>query len=114
MNRPQADLQWATKQVDAGRKFVILDNLSAFRDAATGEFLNISAVNRFCKSLGFIIDENNWTANIAKIELVTKVPEMVEFERSLDYELTNYQVYKPLHPKAKVDLKLKRNEITTH
>ncbi|MCH8019404.1 DUF2194 domain-containing protein [candidate division KSB1 bacterium] len=111
MNRPQAYLQWATKQVDAGRKFVILDNLSAFRDAATGEFLKISAVNRFCKSLGFIIDDTNWTSNIAKIELVNKVPEMVEFERSLDYELTNYEVYKPLHPKTKVYLKLKRNDI---
>ncbi|TDI95134.1 MAG: DUF2194 domain-containing protein [Caldithrix sp.] len=111
MNRPQAYLQWATKQVDAGRKFVILGNLSAFRDTATGEFLKISAVNQFCKALGFIIDDTNWTVNMARIELVYKDPEMVEFERSLDYELTNYEIYKPFHPKTKAYLKLKRNDI---
>lgn len=111
MNRPQAYLRWATRQVNAGRKFVILGNLSAFRDAVTDEFLKISAVNQFCKNLGFIVDGTNWTSNIAEIELVSKVPEMVEFERTLDYELTNYEVYKPLHPKTKVYLKLKRNDI---
>ncbi len=111
MTRPQAYLRWAGKQVDAGRKLVILGNLSAFKDAGTGALLDLSVINEFCQRMGFKIDDNNWTSNTARIELVYKEPQMVEFERSLDYDLTNYEVYRPFAQKTKVYLKLKRNDI---
>lgn len=111
MHQPKAFLEWASRQIDAGRRFVILGNLGVFKDARTDEFLKIGEVNQFCKRMGFTIVTANWTENPTRIELVHKDPEMVEFERSLDYELTNYEIYKPDDSESKVYLKLKRNDI---
>ncbi|MFQ5677212.1 MAG: hypothetical protein ACE5G1_15070, partial [bacterium] len=111
MNRPQAYLRWAAEQINRGRKFVVLGNLGAFKDAATGELLALNVVNEFCNRLGVLAGDAHWTENSARIELVFKDPQMVEFERSLDYELTNYEVYKSSNSKNQVYLKLRRNDI---
>lgn len=110
MDAPVAYLRWATRQVQAGRRFVILGNIGAFMDRQTGKFLKIAKLNQFTNKLGFMIKTANWTEEPSLIELVYKDPEMVEFERTLDYEVTQYEHYSVTVPGSKVYLKLRRND----
>lgn len=111
MEKPAAYLKWASKQIAAGRKFVILGNIGAFRQRQSQQFLPIAEINTFTNKLGFAINKINWTKNPAKIELISKNSEMVEFERDLKYELSNYEHYNSVNPANKVYLKLKRKDL---
>ncbi len=110
MRQPENYLNWAEKQLNAHKKYVILANIGAFQNSATGELLPIEEINQFTRKMGFTVDDNNFTQDVTKIDLVRKVPKMVEFERSLDYELTNYEGYHSINPRNKVYLQLKRND----
>ncbi|MFQ5824478.1 MAG: hypothetical protein ACE5JB_10520 [bacterium] len=107
IKQPEKYLNWASQQIVAKRKFVILGNIGAFKDATNGKDLKIDVVNNFCKRLGFIVDDENLIEDVTKIELVYKDANMVEFERSLNYELNYYSRYRSTNSKNKVYLKLK-------
>lgn len=111
MRRPEQYLTWAEAQVRTGRQFVILGNLGAFRDAESGEFLPIKRVNKFLRTLGFVADNRHWTNDISRTELVSKTPIMVEFERTLDYELDNFEIYRLVDESCRPYLILQRNDV---
>ncbi len=111
MNQPEKYLNWASRQIAANKKFVVLGNLLDFKNKKNGKPVSLTAINKFCQRLGLVAGGISWTDDITKIELVSKVPGMVEFERSLDYELTFYAKYTSVHPQNKIYLKIKRNDL---
>jgi len=102
---------WAARQIQSGRRFIILDNLGAFRDSRTKETTPLDVVNRVYQSLGLEY-EGSWTGNPFIIETVSKDSSMVEFERSLDKEVGIYAKLKSLDLKNKIYLQLNRTDIS--
>ncbi len=111
MRNAEKYLTWAERQINFGRKVVILGEIGAIKNRGNADFLPASRINQFAKKIGFVVDEDFWSDDIAKIELVKKVPEMVEFERTLDFELTQYSKYRSINRKNKVYLSIRRNDI---
>jgi len=111
MPDPEAYLDWATAQVNAGTKYVILGDIGAFQNTTDSRQTPRSAINAFTSKLGFKVGEQNWTADVTKIALVDKDAEMVEFERALTYELSNYERYRTTDPNSRVYLRLRRRDI---
>ncbi|MFQ5651604.1 MAG: hypothetical protein ACE5IY_16835 [bacterium] len=110
MSEPEAYLGWARRQVEAGRKFVILGNLGAHKEARSGRQVRQAALDAFTKKLGFVAGGVQGTTDLTKIELTFKDPAMVEFERKLDFEITHYEKYRARHPKSRVYLRLRRTD----
>ena len=112
MRWPVRYIRWASEQVAAGRKYVILGNIGAFVDRETGKTIDINLINQFCKLMGFRVDNTVTTNEMTRIELVYKDAKMVEFERTLDYELQYFiKLTLAKDPGSNVYLKLKRNDI---
>ncbi len=111
MAEPEAYLQWAKQQVLAGRKFVVLGNIGAFRRSRTRTQVSTRAINDFAHAIGFNVDDRNSTTDAGKIEVVARDPEMVEFERSLDHEVLYYEKNNVTDAASKVYLSLQRNDI---
>ncbi|MCG8605255.1 DUF2194 domain-containing protein [bacterium] len=109
MRHPEQYLKWAARQVAAGRKFVIIGDVGATVDSRTGKLTDTDATRQFYERLGFQIDNSMNTDDPSRIELVFRDPQMVEFERSLDYEVSYYRRITPLWPeKTNVYLRLQR------
>lgn len=111
MADPEAYLQWGLRQLRAGRKFVILGNPGAFKHAETGRLVDKTLLEQFYAAIGFRQQPDLWTDSMPLIELVFKDATMVEFERSLDYELSNYAFYRLTQSDGEVYLKLRRNDL---
>jgi hypothetical protein len=111
MRNPQQYLKWATRQVEAGKKFVIIGDAGVTVNSKTGKHTDANAINQFYERLGFEVDDSMITDEPSRIELVYRDPQMVEFERRLDYEVSYYRQIKPLAPeKTKVHLRLQRTD----
>ncbi len=111
MQEPEAYLSWAARQVQAGRKFVIFGNLGAFRDRDTLLPVRSELLQRSCRELGFVPGSVESTDDLTRIELMQKVPDMVEFERRLDYEITDYQHFRAVSPQSQIYLTLQRRDV---
>ena len=109
MKNPEGYLTWASRQVDAGKRFVILGSIGAFKDKGTGVLLPPQKINKFAGKVGFAVG-NSFTTDTRKVELVTKIPQMVEFERSLDHEFSNYGKYTLTRPGVKPYLVVRRQD----
>lgn len=101
---------WATRQIQRGKKFVILDNLGAFRDTLTKETTPLEVVNKVYQALGLDY-EGNWIRNPFVIKVSDKDSAMVEFERSLENEVAVYAKLRSIDLKNKVYLQLNRTDL---
>ncbi len=109
---PQAEeyCRWVTKEIRAGKKFVVLKNLGALIDKTTKEEVPYSVVNQVYKALGLEYI-GQWTDNPFVIDVIAQDQEMTEFERTLKGEAGIYDNIKSIHPENKIYLKLNRKDI---
>ncbi|MBI2942133.1 MAG: hypothetical protein HYY04_17010 [Chloroflexi bacterium] len=105
-----AYLEWLLRQAAAGRRIVVFGNLGALTDAATGQPAPRALVEQVYGTLGLRF-LGNWTDVPAYIAVVSKDSTMVEFERSLERELTAYYQLVSVDPANRVYLKLRRNDL---
>ncbi len=111
MPNPEAYLEWAEEQLDAGRRFVILENLGARYEAKIRRQLERKVLNKLCRRVGFILGPEQPTSDVTRISLVDKNLEMVGFERKLDDELTGYQDVRSVSKAVRVYLRVERTDI---
>lgn len=106
--QPNDYFRWASRQLQAGRKFVILGDIGDYNYAneSMRKTPNVNFRN-FCNQLGLRL-HGDWSNDITEIELVYKDSEIVEFERSLDYELDYYIKVSSTNPQNRVYLRLKK------
>lgn len=101
---------WMTRQVQSGKKLVMLKTSSAYKDKKTGVAIPFEVIEKLYTSMGLLYS-GDWTDNPLVIELIDKDSGMVEFERTLDDELEAYEKIVPVNPQDKVYLKLRRTDI---
>ncbi|MFQ5637649.1 MAG: hypothetical protein ACE5IR_06595 [bacterium] len=107
---PENYFGWACEQIAAKRKFIILGNIGDYYfNEGSRKTVNVNFV-RFCRLLGLEF-YGDWSNDVLEIELAFKDPDMVEFERSLDFELNHYVKIKSTNPQNKRYLTLKRKGI---
>jgi len=82
--------RWADRQMRSGKRYVILGNFGAYRDAKTGAKTPQEDVFRLFEGLGLEY-LGNWTDNPLVIRVVEKDSAMVEFERTLSGEVGEYE-----------------------
>ncbi len=111
MPHPEAYLKWAKRQVANGKNFVVLGNIGAFKDSETGLFVPLKKINDLAEQIGFRVESGFTTENPHLVELVEKIPQMVEFERSLDHELSNYEKFRVTDTAATSYLKVRRKDM---
>jgi len=90
-------LKWATTQLQSGIKFAIFGALGGFlneQDGLEGETADLAS--RFYRELQMVPDENIWLTPGAEVELISSQPEMVEFERSLAFDVAYFSKVTPL------------------
>jgi len=97
---------WLGQQLRGGRRVVLLNDVGPRFDATTGHQLSLAKINETLALMGLRAG-NNYSNLPLDIELVRKVPEMVEFERSLVYELTRFHEVESISPRNQVFLKLR-------
>ncbi len=103
---PDAYLRWITRQVASGVKLIILGQPADFRQRETGAPATPELVQRYFETLQVKIQSERWTDNLARIEVRFKNPTLVEFERSLQHELSYYIRILPQHPDTEIGLSL--------
>ncbi len=106
LDNPLTYINWAAKQLDAGRKFIILGNPGVLENPNNQTTVPRSKVNQFLRKVG-VTYRGNYTNDPQRIELVYKDPAMVEYERSLDYEIKEYESVTPVDKSVKSYLTLR-------
>ncbi|HKW93687.1 MAG TPA: hypothetical protein VJX92_17485, partial [Methylomirabilota bacterium] len=87
---PMRYLRWLGAQVRAGRRVVMLGYLGALRDRRTLRTVELAALNEALAPTGLEF-RGNWTGNQKLIQLRSKDPRMMEFERALPPGLPYYE-----------------------
>lgn len=107
-------LRWLQRQIAAGRPVVTMGSLGASVDAASGAEVNPGLVDATFEMMGLrysSLSEGQQTDNPLLLGVRNKVPEMVEFERTLDGELIAYEQYRSVGPNNRVYLTLTRTDL---
>lgn len=102
-------IQWAIRQMRAGKRYVVLGNQGALQDAKTGRPTEMNLLTQFYRELGLKY-RGDWTDNAWVIEIQEKDSDMVEFERTLEGETDLYEHFVSVAPGNKVFLRLKRTD----
>ncbi len=79
---------WLPQPIHDGKKYVHLGSLTGFQPDGEKITKEISAA--FFKTLGLRCEDDLWEDNPAKIVVAEKKPDLVEFERTLENELSYY------------------------
>ncbi|MDX9701761.1 MAG: DUF2194 domain-containing protein [Candidatus Auribacterota bacterium] len=110
-NIPNASeyLIWLKKQITAGIKVVILGNLGAYSDR-NGANIELTELNELFDLFGISMSYNE-TKNPFLIEVAYKDSSMIEFERSIDMELTYYSHFTKKDDSIRPYLILRRTDI---
>ena len=108
MKHPLRDLIWLQRQVQAGRRVVVLDGLGAAQDTA-GRQTNADQRGAALRSLGLRL-RGAFTDESHRIEVVRKDPRVVEFERPLPRRLERYEQHQLLDPASSSFLVLRRKD----
>ncbi|MBN2092248.1 DUF2194 domain-containing protein [candidate division KSB1 bacterium] len=110
MKEPEKYLFWLTRQLNAGRKMVILDNLGAFSpDGKT--WLSEDALNRFYLQFGLEF-KGQWTDKSDLLEIVKFEKQVIGKEISIKSKsLHNYFKINSIHPQNKSYLLVNRKDI---
>lgn len=108
MSDPEGFLRWAASLVDAGKKLVIVGDLSANRDRS-GREVPLSLINPVWAKLG-LRSENNWVGTTYDWTILKKDSEMVEFERPLGGVLAGFPKMKRIDPALVSYLTVRRGQ----
>jgi hypothetical protein len=107
-------LEWFRRQVAAGKRVVVLGGIGAAVDAVTGAEVDPSLLEAAHAALGLsysAAQSGMQTDNPLLITVRRKVPEMVEFERTLDGEAWQYEQFRSISPENRVYLTINRVDI---
>ena len=107
---PLGYARWLTKQIEAGRRVVILGTLGAFRERQTGTIPDLEAISRALAPTGLEF-AGQWTTDQRLIELRFKDPRIMEFERKLPAGLPNYNRVVSRRADNRVHLVLARRDL---
>jgi polysaccharide biosynthesis protein PelA len=119
MRNPAQYLEWFRRQVAIGKRVIVLGGIGAAVDSITGAELDPSLVDAAHAVLGLTYSaaqSGQQTDNPLLISVRRKVPEMVEFElvefeRTLDGEVWQYEQFRSTNPANQVYLTLNRVDI---
>jgi len=110
MIHAEAYCQWAVQQIQEGKKFVILENMGAYKDTLTDKETPLKMIEEVFKALDLEY-QAEWTSNSLVIEVVDKDPRVVEFERTLEKEVGTFEKIISNDQNNKVYLRLKRTDM---
>ena len=79
MRNPGDYLSFLDKMIEDGKKVIVLDNLGAYQDKITGEYMQPLRLNSTLARLG-IMYHGDWTQDGSLLEITYKDSEMVEFQ----------------------------------
>ncbi len=114
LRNADAYLRWLQRQITAGRPVVVMGSLGAATDAASGAEVDPALVDGTFAMMGLRYSSGvggRQTDNPLLIMVRRKVPEMVEFERTLDGELATYEQYRSFGPNNRVYLTIARTDL---
>jgi hypothetical protein len=104
-------LYWLQAQIQTGKRVVILGGLGAAVDGVRGVEVDPALVDATYAALGLQYSaarSGSQTDNPLLLAIRRKVPEMVEFERTLDGELFQYEQFRSVSPANRVYLTITR------
>ncbi|MCX6628864.1 MAG: hypothetical protein NTW28_14685 [Candidatus Solibacter sp.] len=110
MERPEDFLRWAGNAIDAGKRVVILGDLSVGKNLQ-GHVTEIPEVNRFLAKLG--LRTENWTPVTYDQRVVYKDPALMDFERPLPAVLPPFDSMRPIDPRVRSHLIVRCRSGTT-
>jgi len=79
MRNPGDYLSFLDKMIEDGKKVIVIDNLGAYQDKITGEYIQPLRLNSTLARLG-IMYHGDWTQDGSLLEITYKDSEMVEFQ----------------------------------
>ncbi|MDA3941599.1 MAG: DUF2194 domain-containing protein [Spirochaetia bacterium] len=79
MRNPGDYLTFLDTMIEDGKKVIVIDNLGAYQDKATGEYMQPLRLNSTLARLG-IMYHGDWTQDGSLLEITHKDSEMVEFQ----------------------------------
>ncbi|MBI3969545.1 MAG: hypothetical protein HY329_28205 [Chloroflexi bacterium] len=103
-------LGWVREQIAAGRRFVVLGRLGAGSDLSTDTPLSIEELTATYAAMGLRYFGLP-TDNPLLLSVREKASEMVEFERTLDGELSQYERIQSISPSNRVYLRINRSDL---
>lgn len=103
VNNPQAYIEWAIEAIDAGKKFVVLDN-PGFNETDKVETPR-ALVNRFWAKLG-LYDTDKTINQTYRAKILYVDPFMTEFERRYQGDLPSFRIMTSLSPLLQTHLKI--------
>ncbi|MBT4497454.1 MAG: hypothetical protein HOC74_07020, partial [Gemmatimonadetes bacterium] len=102
----EAYWSWLREQLRTGQRVILLNDVGPIFDAETRRRVSLSTINGALSLMGLRAGEN-YSSLPLDIELVHKLPEMVEFERKLVFELTHFREVRSTSPRNQVFLQLR-------
>ena len=106
MADPLGFLTWAEAAIDAGKRFVVIGDLSTSRDL-DGNLIPVEDVNRFWSRVG-LRSQNEFNNITYDWQIVYRDTEVMEFERSLTGVLPGFSSMKQNDPRLRVHLSVRR------
>jgi hypothetical protein len=79
MRNPEEYLSFLDRMIIEGKKVLVIDNLGAYQDRITGEYMQPLRLNSTLAKLG-VMYQGDWTQDGALLEIAYKDPEMVEYQ----------------------------------
>jgi uncharacterized protein (TIGR01370 family) len=108
MADPLRFLSWAESAIDAGKKFVVMGDISATRDRNRNPTPE-EALDRFWAKLG-LQGDNTWTTITYDWSIGYKNSQMVEFERKFGGILPPFPALNKIDPRLRSYLTLRRGD----
>jgi polysaccharide biosynthesis protein PelA len=105
MENPAEFLAWAGAAIDAGKRFVVLGDLSITGNLPS-EAAGAALLNGFLGKLG--LRSENWTPVTYNVRIIYKDPAMIDFERPLPTVLPPFESVKPIDAHVRVHLAVRR------
>lgn len=108
--RAEEFLNWLTRQVESGHRVVVLGDLGADTETATGRSVPVEAKKRFWRALGLeYLDA--WTKNVSLLSYRYKDPELVEFERKYPLKPPVHIWFQLIDPQGRAGVIVSRSDI---
>ncbi len=105
MKNPAEFLAWAEAAIDAGKRFVLIGDLSVSRNLR-GQSTQTELINRFLAKIGLRAEDR--TPVTYHVRIVYKDPEMMDFERPLPAALPPFDRVKAIDPHVRAHLVARR------
>jgi hypothetical protein len=107
---PLGYLAFLRRQIQAGRRVVVIGGLGASTDIVTGADVPFEEIEATFAAMG-ITHTGLASDNPLLLSVRNKVSSMVEFERTLDNELLAYEQFRSIAPTNRVYLTLNRSDL---